>query len=496
MRLGLPADVQITQITAFDLSSVANHVYTHNFHLRPDPLIHPLPCTSQPSRHSSILRNVSVQSLSLQYLDGAADIWTLSPPCQPHTLTRGALQKDMQDPRSSGLLHLLTCLSQMQCPPRFICLENVAGFVGSQMHALWIQALQRRGYTHRELLLSPETSAQLPNSRLRYYCIARLEGAKDGWVRGKKSAGADDAQGAAQTEDVQDLDGKEPEGRDDDEEDDDEEGVDEEVEIQKVVGLEVGQEGSGKKTKRRVLKVGGKEIMYTGHIHTRLPSTSNTPTTASLAVRSIAETIGASLLHRYHVLSQDESVVEGRQLLVRNDLLTSSWAPQHLSVIDRPAQTQRSFCFTKGYGKKVDRSAGSCLLVPRHVCTTAASALDVSVSPSVPASGSEASESEQREDAEVFDRGLLPQGVYNDRIRLFHPDELLRLFGFPATFALPSDLSLRQRFNCIGNSVNVAVVRNVLRCLFDDALWTLLGRQEGEDEHEAGGASEERSGDS
>lgn len=59
---------------------------------------------------------------------------------------------------------------------------------------------------------------------------------------------------------------------------------------------------------------------------------------------------------------------------------------------------------------------------------------------------------------------------YSGSIRLFHPHELLRLFGFPDAFSFPADMSLRQQYNCIGNSVNVAVVRKVMQHLFSKPL--------------------------
>ena len=55
------------------------------------------------------------------------------------------------------------------------------------------------------------------------------------------------------------------------------------------------------------------------------------------------------------------------------------------------------------------------------------------------------------------------------RVRLFSPEEMLALSGFPPDFVFPPDMPLRHRFQCIGNSVNVRVVQAVMRCLFDEA---------------------------
>jgi site-specific DNA-cytosine methylase len=54
------------------------------------------------------------------------------------------------------------------------------------------------------------------------------------------------------------------------------------------------------------------------------------------------------------------------------------------------------------------------------------------------------------------------------QVRLFTPEEMLALSGFPHDFAFPPDMPLRHRFQCIGNSVNVRVVQAVMQCLFED----------------------------
>jgi hypothetical protein len=51
----------------------------------------------------------------------------------------------------------------MQRPPRALLLENVAGFVGSQMHAQLLSSLAGR-YDVREYLVSPHQSG-VPYSR-------------------------------------------------------------------------------------------------------------------------------------------------------------------------------------------------------------------------------------------------------------------------------------------------------------------------------------------
>eukprot|EP01031_Cornospumella_fuschlensis_P026054 gene26054-31457_t len=169
VRLALPDaidSVPIRRIRAFDCSAVPNMVYEHNFHGSVEKRLD--------SVRDSSLRNILVQGLKVRDVDGQADIWTMSPPCQPYTTTRGALRRDHLDNRSRGLMHLISLLLQMQQLPRFLFVENVQGFVGSNMHACWQQCMQVCGYHFEEFVLSPHRTAGLPNSRSRYYFVGWL----------------------------------------------------------------------------------------------------------------------------------------------------------------------------------------------------------------------------------------------------------------------------------------------------------------------------------
>ena len=115
--------------------------------------------------------NKLVEHIKPAMVDGRADLWTLSPPCQPHTTTRGAHQKDDMDKRSMGFQHMIHLLSSCEDPPRHILLENVKGFVGSNALCAWKTALRLKGYTWRQYLLSP-VHVGIPNNRTRYYMIA------------------------------------------------------------------------------------------------------------------------------------------------------------------------------------------------------------------------------------------------------------------------------------------------------------------------------------
>lgn len=93
----------------------------------------------------------------------------MSPPCQP--FTRVGNKKDVDDARSNALVHICSILPELNTI-QFILMENVKGFETSQARDLYIEALETSGFEFQEFLLSP-TEIGVPNTRLRYYCLAR-----------------------------------------------------------------------------------------------------------------------------------------------------------------------------------------------------------------------------------------------------------------------------------------------------------------------------------
>ncbi len=133
---------------ALDVNPIALDVYRHNFD-------HPV--------QARLLDHLPIAELAA--FD--ADLWWLSPPCQPYT--RRGLQRDDEDPRAKTLLRLLTAIETLQ--PRLLALENVPGFDGSRTHARLRLILEAAGYDLREQLLCP-TQLGIPNRRQRFYLIA------------------------------------------------------------------------------------------------------------------------------------------------------------------------------------------------------------------------------------------------------------------------------------------------------------------------------------
>lgn len=121
-------------------------------------------------------RQADLEKITAMELAGfAADLWWLSPPCQPYSV-RGR-QKDLADPRAQSLVRILDGLAEIprERLPHFIILENVAGFARSLARDRLVKLLDARGYELRERLLCP-TELGVPSRRPRYYLAASRAG--------------------------------------------------------------------------------------------------------------------------------------------------------------------------------------------------------------------------------------------------------------------------------------------------------------------------------
>lgn len=139
-------------VAAYDISRPALEIYRLNF------------------PHSAQAR--TLESLSpLELARHEADLWWLSPPCQPYT--RRGRQRDLDDPRSQSLLALLDVIARVR--PCCLALENVPPFAQSETRVRLIDVLQRSGYEWREQLICP-TELGVPARRRRYYLSASRRG--------------------------------------------------------------------------------------------------------------------------------------------------------------------------------------------------------------------------------------------------------------------------------------------------------------------------------
>jgi tRNA (cytosine38-C5)-methyltransferase len=141
-----------TVVASYDVNPLAADTYALNFGTRPS--------------------GTDIRALKAAQLDALeADLWLLSPPCQPYT--RQGLQLDTEDGRAGSLTVLIGVLCQMRRPPRRLLLENVCGFDKSEMRNALVAALTSCGYTLHEFVLTP-TQCGVPLSRPRYFLLAAL----------------------------------------------------------------------------------------------------------------------------------------------------------------------------------------------------------------------------------------------------------------------------------------------------------------------------------
>lgn len=147
---GIPFEV----VAAIDINTTANKIYKHNF-------------------PGTYLMENGIEKLTVQQIDRMKiDMIVMSPPCQP--FTRVGKKLDKEDIRTKSFLHLLDLLPQLAHCPSYILVENVKGFEESQTRELMIKALQKCSFHIHEYMLSP-LQFGIPNSRLRYYMIARRD---------------------------------------------------------------------------------------------------------------------------------------------------------------------------------------------------------------------------------------------------------------------------------------------------------------------------------
>lgn len=134
--------------SAIDVSQVAQQVYAANF------------------KHRYYVREIgSMSAAELSAL--GANLWWLSPPCQPYT-HRGA-RRDIHDSRAQSFLHLIDLIKD--CQPSVLMLENVVGIEDSQAHAKLVAMLDQNAYHIQTIKLCP-TQLNWPNRRERFYLMA------------------------------------------------------------------------------------------------------------------------------------------------------------------------------------------------------------------------------------------------------------------------------------------------------------------------------------
>lgn len=316
---------QVSQISgtvkaAADINTIANDVYKHN---HPD---------------IKVLNN-NIQKFTPEFIT-ALNVNTIlmSPPCQP--FTRVGNQKDVEDRRSDPFVHMCQILPELKCID-WILMENVKGFDTSKARDMFIESLNQSGYHYQEFILSP-TQLGIPNSRHRYYCLAR---------------------------------------------------------------------------RRKPFE------FARGSILTKLPAAN----TEASQVQQISQFISLT----------NETATP----------ITDKVLQKYFSVLDITyPHSVNSMCFTKAYTHYAEGTGSVYCSLGKDAVDKCCSQLQL-----------------------LFDEKKTLELLKSLQLRYFTPSEVARLMCFPEKeFSFPEKVSYKSRYRLLGNSINVLVVSELIKLLFDD----------------------------
>lgn len=155
------SSISLKSVHAFDINPNANLTYQYNFSDKP----------YERTIESFTLKEYE-DLIEKEKNEKSKILWTMSPPCQP--FTRQGKEEGLNDNRSKAFLHLMNMLEKTKFKPDYFLLENVKNFETSKANEMLIKVLDSNKYNYLQFLLSP-IQFNIPNSRLRFYCIARYE---------------------------------------------------------------------------------------------------------------------------------------------------------------------------------------------------------------------------------------------------------------------------------------------------------------------------------
>ncbi|XP_068603923.1 tRNA (cytosine(38)-C(5))-methyltransferase isoform X4 [Brachionichthys hirsutus] len=351
---GVPFQV----VAAIDINTTANKIYSHNFPNTP-------------------VWNKNIEGITVDDLNKlSCDLLLMSPPCQP--FTRLGLKGDVSDARTKSFLYILDLLPRMNKLPNFVLVENVKGFETSSARENLVKTLTNCGYSFQEIMISP-TSVGIPNSRLRYFLVAKFSTLK-----------------------VLDAFPYSPES----------------YSPKKPAVL----------SPLLLSNCQPEEELQDGHVFCKVETTMDEQ-------KKLKQNSDLSLRQIQDFLEPHVDVNMERYLLPPKTLL------RYALLLDIVCPTyRRSNCFTKGYGRYVE-GTGSVLQ-----CSTETEVESVFRG------------LDQHTEEERLQRLLKLQ------LRYFTPREVANIMGFPPSFNFPEQISTKQRYKVLGNSLNVTVVAKLL-CL-------------------------------
>ncbi|GBG32126.1 tRNA cytosine38-C5-methyltransferase [Hondaea fermentalgiana] len=374
----------------------------------------------------------------------SADLFVMSPPCQPYSRrkrSKHSSAKDRsgnEDRRAWSLHHLIDQMAaDDKFAPRMLLLENVLGFENSASFERLTKMFDAHNFVWQALVLSPHMQG-VPNSRPRLFVIAKRVPRNGAafpnplWDRQiVQEADADPERRRSQIEAAQTP----------------------------VYWVEQGAIVKGLLAQGNVCDHG--LVFTSGKVDAKeKPNASSTvepnscnETSKTLKSSRSSSDAGAAALGRFLAASDN---VDKTEYLV--DALTLWRAGNAFDVVT--SASTRSHCFTKSYasfhggaGSLLSSKALSDEEVDRAYETyyNERNALVEAAAPGKPDWSHVAA-----------DRGGCP-ALEPLGIRYFSPQEIACLLGFPADFAFPPDVSRKQQYALLGNSLSVHNVALLLR---------------------------------
>ena len=385
----LQPTVSLVCAAAIDHSDLCMSVYRHN-HARHDVSR----CPGDPPRKKKEKTAVRIEDLTPDELvQWKAEIFLMSPPCQPHSRQHTNQATDLQDPRTKSFLHLCSLLEELpyHSLPKIVLLENVVGFESSKSCDRWRHVLGSRNYRTGHFHLQP-TQVHIPNDRPRYYTVAVL-----------------DEQGIAINVDTATHSLVRP--------------LERYLQREKFPSEEGSTVVANTERPRLVL-------------HTVIPELGVVPLDSGAEVPTLENFLD--------VLSEDESI---NDLLKLPDKVIESSAAWCMDLV--APNNRRSACFTSSYGKFI-RGTGSILYTGNEIKSFALS---------------------RPQDREYDPHWAETLDVRNN-LRYFSGTEMARLLGFPDQFSFPDEITQKQRWKLMGNSLNVRIAARLIHLAFC-VRWTI-----------------------
>lgn len=425
-------------IAAIDVNTTANKIYKHNF-------------------PESNLMDCGIESLSVTQLDEMKiDMIVMSPPCQP--FTRVGKKLDAEDIRTKSFLHLMSLLPRLNNCPKYILVENVKGFEDSETCLKLRETLMKCNFTYQEFLLTP-LQFGIPNSRLRYYLIAKRSPLKFSFantteimtslpsINSEENSSSTNATNISQpsTACISDESTRTN---------------DHCKNSSHISSSHHMQSSPAKPAKNKETQHGmlGKSINNSDATEKKSPDIP--AATCPICRESCLQSAG----HNMRQLSEGEEEEEDKYpcclvqdfledqppeyfqpfMLTRKDL-------KRFIVMDIVFPClQKTTCFTKRYGHFME-GAGSIFQMSHSIpeMTAASELKDRTL---------ELKNRDQWSDEDY-------QVLSRLRLRYFTPREIANFLCFPATYNFPQDLSKIQLYRTLGNSLNVRVVSKLIQLM-------------------------------